>query len=96
MSTRRRCQREPAPAGRRASEPAYDALTNLSAYALTLDAEYRRLDDRLFELASSDPEVEAVRAVLRERKEIDAERDAFRRAVTALREQVTQGPRSGR
>jgi hypothetical protein len=67
-----------------------DALTNLIAYALTLDTEYHRLDDRAAELVSSDSEGEELRTVLRERDEVGAQREAFRRSVTALREQAGQ------
>jgi hypothetical protein len=67
---------------------ANDALTNLMAYALTLDVEYHRLDDRLAELAKSDSRAEEVHAILRERDEVGAQREAFRRSVAALREQT--------
>lgn len=67
-----------------------DALTNLSAYALTLDVEYHRLADRLLELVKTESETEELRTVLRERDEIGAEREAFRRSVAALREQAGQ------
>lgn len=73
-----------------------DALTNLSVYALTLDREYHRLDDRLLELANAEPEAPELVTVLRERDEVGAERDAFRHAVLALREQLPPGPRRGR
>jgi hypothetical protein len=72
-----------------------DALTNLSAYALTLDGEWHRLSDRLLELAKTESEPAERNAVLREQEEIEAELRAFRRAVTALREQVEQGPERG-
>jgi hypothetical protein len=94
MSSGSSCQRKPGSEGEQATQRAYDALTNLSAYALTLDHEYRRLEDRLVELANAKSGVAELRWVLREREEIAAEREAFRRAVTALREQVTQGPES--
>jgi hypothetical protein len=71
-----------------AGDRANDALTNLSAYALTLDLEYHRLDDRLFELAEADPAAAELGTVLRARAELAAEREAFRRAVAALREQL--------
>jgi hypothetical protein len=72
----------------RAVQRTQDALTNLSAYAMTLDAVYLRLDNRLVELASTESEAAEFQSVLREREEIAAERDAFRRAVTSLRERV--------
>jgi hypothetical protein len=76
-------------------ERANRALTNLMAYALTLDVEYHRLDDRLLELARSDSEAEELRAVVRERDEVGAQREAFRRSVTALRDQAGQRSPAG-
>lgn len=73
-----------------AGDRANDALTNLIAYALTLDTEYHRLDDRLAELAAGDAEGDELRTVLRERDEIGAQREAFRRSVAALRDQAGQ------
>ena len=67
---------------------AQDALTNLSAYAMTLDAVYLRLDDRLVELANTEAGAPELQSVLRERAEIGAEREAFRRAVVSLRERI--------
>ena len=69
-----------------------DALTNLNVYALTLDGEYHRLNDRLLELAKTEQAAADLGTVLRERDEIAAERDAFRGAVVALREQLPLGP----
>jgi hypothetical protein len=63
---------------------------------MTLDGEYRRLDDRLVELANTESGAAEIRSVLREREEVAAEREAFRRAVMALRERVSQAPHSGR
>ncbi|MFZ0975572.1 MAG: hypothetical protein WAN22_25335 [Solirubrobacteraceae bacterium] len=65
-------------------------------YALTLDAEYHRLDDRLLELANTEPSTAELGTVLRERDEIAAEREAFRYAVVALREQLPLGTTLGR
>ena len=93
---RKQRQRDLASRGAEAGDRANDALTNLSAYALTLDQEYHRLDDRLFELANTDPAPDELGMVLRERAELAAEREAFRRAVIALRERlapVTAGDR---
>jgi hypothetical protein len=59
---------------------------------MTLDAEYFRLEGRLVELANSESGAAELRAALREREEIAAERDAFRFAVAALRERITYGP----
>ena len=71
-----------------ALERAQDALTNLSAYAMTLDALYLRLDDRLVELANTGSGASELQSVLREREDIAAEREAFRSAVMSLRERV--------
>jgi hypothetical protein len=67
-----------------------DALTDLSVYALTLDAEGHRLGDRLLELAESESSVVELRALVRERAEITEEAMALRRTITALQEQVRQ------
>jgi predicted RNA binding protein with dsRBD fold (UPF0201 family) len=62
-----------------------DAITNLSAYALKLDVEYHRLDDRFLELLQREPTAaEELRTVLREREDLGAAREAFRRSVSAL------------
>jgi hypothetical protein len=73
-------------------ERANEALTNLSAYALGLDVEYHRLDDRLHELANHEAAAAELGAVLRERDDVAAQRVAFRRALTALRAQVAPEP----
>ncbi|MGH2895242.1 MAG: hypothetical protein ACRDPM_18520 [Solirubrobacteraceae bacterium] len=68
-------------AGKRAD----DAITNLSAYALKLDVEYHRLDDRLLEILKREPTAaDELRTVLRERDDLGAAREAFRRSVSAL------------
>jgi hypothetical protein len=90
MRTRGCSKRKPGTQGG-VDERANHALTNLIAYALTLDVEYHRLDDRLLELTRSESKAEELRGVLRERDEIGAQREAFRRSVTALREQAGQG-----
>jgi hypothetical protein len=79
-----------------ASERANDALTNLSMYALTLDAEYHRLDDRLLELAKTEAGTVELGTALRARDEIAAEREAFRRAMHALRDQLPLEPSRAR
>jgi hypothetical protein len=88
MADAQQRQRDLVSRGAEAGDRANDALTNLSAYALRLDLEYHRLDDRLFELANAEPAPAELGAVLRERAELAAERDAFRRAVVALRDQL--------
>ena len=69
-----------------------DALNDLGAYALTLEAEHQRLAQRLLELAENESSAAERRAVARERKEIGEELTAFRQAVTALRDQVLRRP----
>jgi hypothetical protein len=86
MPTRR--QRRRVSVGPGIEERANEALTNLSIYALTLDVEYHRLDDRLVELAKTEAEAAQLGSVLRERDEVAAEREAFRGALTALRDHV--------
>lgn len=88
----KRPQRKPRSEGGGVDERANSALTNLSVYALALDAEYHRLDDRLLELAKAEAEAADLGAVLRQRDDVAAERDAFRRALTALRDHVTPEP----
>jgi hypothetical protein len=61
-----------------------DAITDLSAYALSLDAERDRLDGRVMELAAQESSTAERRAVVRERAEIDEELSAFRRIIRAL------------
>jgi hypothetical protein len=90
MRMRRRFKPEPGSEHGGANQRANDAITNLSAYALTLDVEYHRLDDRMLELVKAESEAEELRAVLREREEIGAEREAFRLSVAALRDQAGQ------
>jgi ABC-type phosphate transport system auxiliary subunit len=63
-------------------------LTDLSAYALTLDSERLRLDDRMRELARTDSSVEERHALLREHDEILDELTALRATISALREQI--------
>jgi hypothetical protein len=91
MRMRRRFKPEPGSEHGGPNQRANDAITNLSAYALTLDVEYHRLDDRMLELVKAESEAEELRAVLREREEIGAEREAFRLSVAALRDQAGQG-----
>jgi hypothetical protein len=68
-----------------------DALTDLSAYALNLDLEYHRLDERLLELVDGESASDEVREVLRERTQLAEELKAYRAAVTAFRDQVLEG-----
>ena len=90
MRARRHAQREPRPEAQGVEQRAYDALTDLSTYALTLDVECHRLDDRLHELAQIESSAAERRALVRERDEIAEELTAFRRVIAALSEQVPQ------
>jgi hypothetical protein len=84
---RRRAKVDPAALGDDTGKRADDAITNLSAYALKLDFEYHRLDDRLLELLKGEAAAaEELRTVLRERDELGRAREAFRRSVAALRD----------
>ena len=88
----RRARRKSPAQGADVGERANNALTNLIAYALTLDIEYHRLDDRLAELAATNSTADELRATVRERDEIGAQRQAYRRSVAALREQAGLEP----
>jgi hypothetical protein len=92
LPTGRRSRREPGSQAGGVDDRANEALTNLSVYALRLDVEYHRLDARLHELANNEAAAAEVGAVLRERDDVEAQREAFRRALTALREQVVADP----
>jgi hypothetical protein len=82
---RRRAKLDASARGDDAAKRADDAITNLSAYALKLDVEYHRLDDRLVELLDGEATPAAeLRTVMRERAELGAAREAFRRSVAAL------------
>ena len=82
----RRCARlTPSAEGDDAGKRADDAITNLSAYALKLDSDYDRLDDRLLKLLEGDAAAaDELRTVLRERDQLGAAREAFRRSVAEL------------
>ncbi len=81
---RRRAKVDPAELSDNTGTRADDAITDLSAYALKLDFEYHRLDDRLLELLKGEAAAEELRTVLRERDELGRAREAFRRSVAAL------------
>lgn len=70
------------------NQRAYEALTDLSAYALTLDSERLGLDSRLNELAEIESSVAQRHALLRERDEISEDLAALRATIAALREQI--------
>ncbi len=85
--TRRRTNVDLAAPAHDAGRRADDAITNLSAYALKLDVEYHRLHDRLGELLQGEgAATEELRTTLRERDELGAAREAFRRSVVALQD----------
>jgi hypothetical protein len=82
---RRYARLTPSAGGDDAGKRADDAITNLSAYALKLDFEYGRLDDRLLELLEGEAAAaDELRTVMRERDQLGAAREAFRRSVAAL------------
>jgi hypothetical protein len=66
----------------------HDALTDLSAYTLSLDLERHRLDDRILELAEVESSVAERRALLRERDGVTAELTALRRTIAACSDQL--------
>lgn len=68
------------------NQNAYEALTDLSAYALTLDSERLRLESRLSELAQIDSSVQQRHALLLARDEISEELAALRATIIALRD----------
>ncbi len=74
----------------RDDESAYEALTDLSAYALTLDAECHRLDDRILAMAEVESTVAERRELLRERDEISEELTALRRTIGSLQDHVRE------
>lgn len=85
LRTRRRAERDAAARADNRGKVADDAITNLSAYALKLDFEYHRVDDRLRELLKGGAAAaEELRALLHEHEELAAARDAFRRSVASL------------
>jgi hypothetical protein len=95
--TRRRANADPVARGDDADKRADDAITNLSAYALRLDFEYHQLHERLLELANGDgAATEELRTVVRERDELGAAREAFRRSVAALHDLTRRDARLAR
>jgi predicted RNA binding protein with dsRBD fold (UPF0201 family) len=92
---RRRAKLDPAARDDDAGKRADDAITNLSAYALKLDFEYHRLHDQLRELLKGEATAaEELRTVLRERDELGAAREAFRKSVAALHDQTRREAQS--
>ena len=82
--------REPRSSGAELDQRMCDALTDLAAYALNLDIEYDRLDKRVGKLTEEACSGEDLSALLRERAELAEERDEFRGAIAAFREQLTR------
>jgi hypothetical protein len=70
----------------------HDAITDLTAYALTLDMECHRLDSRLRELLERESSAAERRAVVRERDEIAEKLNALRRAIDAFRDEFAVRP----
>ena len=91
MTTKQRSQRNGLSEGERSRKRLDDALTDLSVYALSLDTECRRLDERLLELTKRESSAAECLAVLRERAEVAEEATAFRHAVTAFRMRFLSG-----
>jgi hypothetical protein len=79
---------EPGPEFGGVDQNVHDALTDLSAYALSLDVERHRVDDRLLELAEIESSVAERRALLRERDAIAEELTALRQTIAAFSDQV--------
>ena len=86
---KRRSQRELRQPGER-EKRVNDALTDLSAYALTLDIECHRLDDRVLELAQQDSSASERRDVVRKRDELADELSAFRQVISDFQQQFPQ------
>lgn len=82
-------RREPRSSGADLNQRMSDALTDLAAYALTLDIEYTRLDKRVGELTQEQCTAADLRALLLERAELAEEREEFRGAIAAFREHLT-------
>ena len=89
MRIKRRSQRE-LRRPRELDKRVNDALTDLNAYALTLDVECHRLDDRVLELAQQDSSASERRDVVRKRDEIADELSAFRQVIRELKQQFPQ------
>lgn len=89
MRMKRRSQRDPGQPGE-LDKRVNDALTDLSAYALTLDGECHRLDDRVLALAKQDSSASERRAVVQQRDEIADELSAFREVISDFQQQFPQ------
>ena len=87
---KRRFQRDPGQPGE-LDKRVSDALTDLSAFALTLDIECHRLHNRVLELAQQDSSASERRAVVREHDEIADELGAFRQVISELQQEFPRG-----
>lgn len=83
-------RREPRSSGADLDKRMADALSDLAAYALNLDIEYVRLEKRVGELTQGVCPAADLRALLRERAELAEEREGFRGAIAAFREDLTR------
>ncbi len=88
VETRHRSQRASGSETRRPDKRLCDALTDLNAYALTLDVECHRVESSVLELADGESSAADILAVLRKRRELAEELQAFRCAITALEHAV--------
>jgi len=84
MQTRHRSRRPLACEAGRSGQRLFDALTDLNAYALTLDIECHRIEDRALELADVDSSGSEILGLLRERRELAEELIALRGVISAL------------
>ena len=84
MGTKRRSKREDGQDVRDTGDRVNDAVTDLSAYALTLDAECHRLENHVLELTEQESSTAERRALVRERAEMAEELNALRRIIRAL------------
>lgn len=89
MRRQRRYQPSPGSYGSDFDQRVNDAITDLSAYALRLDMERHRLDDRLVKLSAVESLAAERRALLRELEEIVEELAALRGAIGAFQEQFS-------
>jgi hypothetical protein len=76
-------------------ERLHDALTDLNAYAMTLDLDRHRVEVRLLELALSESSGAERRALAREQIEMTDELQALRWAIAALEQFLPPQTASG-
>jgi hypothetical protein len=67
---------------------ARDALTELHAYALVLDGERERIEDRIAELDRAGGRPDEVRELRRRRAEINSQIELLRKTIIGLRATV--------